>query len=137
MNSSRTKGKASDVDAYIGKRILQFRQFSRMSQETLADRLGITFQQIQKYEKGSNRVAASRLYEFSKIFGVGMDDFITGYETLPKNRTSIIDSIPPELSKVIEMLSEIPNERARTSAIKNMILVLKILQNKQDATNSK
>ena len=51
-----------------------------MSQEKLAEKLGLTFQQVQKYEKGVNRVGASRLYELSQLLGVGVDFF---YEDAP------------------------------------------------------
>ncbi|MBY3314683.1 helix-turn-helix domain-containing protein [Rhizobium laguerreae] len=53
---------AHPVDAHVGQRIYLARQAKRMSQKVLAGRLGITFQQIQKYEKGKNRVSASVLY---------------------------------------------------------------------------
>ena len=46
-----------------------------MSQEDIGEKVGITFQQIQKYEKGQNRIGASRLYDFAKILGIGVEDF--------------------------------------------------------------
>ena len=51
-----------------------------LSQEKLADSVGVTFQQIQKYERGTNRVSASRLFSFSKILGVSIDYFYIGLE---------------------------------------------------------
>lgn len=66
-----------------------------------------------------------------------MDDFVTGYEGTLPNRTNILDSIPADLFKIIEMLSEIPYEREREAAIKNMILILKIYKDKQTSTNNK
>ena len=50
------------VDAHVGSRIRMRRQLIGMSQERLGELLGITFQQVQKYEKGSNRISSSRLY---------------------------------------------------------------------------
>ena len=58
------------VDAYIGSRLRLRRTLMGMSQEKLADAVGLTFQQIQKYEKGANRIGASRLYQFSRILDV-------------------------------------------------------------------
>ena len=55
--------------------------FVGMSQEQLGERLGLTFQQIQKYEKGTNRVSASRLWEMSKVFDVPISFFFEGTET--------------------------------------------------------
>ena len=54
------------IDAHVGARIRMRRQLVNMSQERLGELLGITFQQVQKYEKGSNRISASRLFYASK-----------------------------------------------------------------------
>jgi transcriptional regulator with XRE-family HTH domain len=63
----------------------------KMSQETLADHLGLTFQQVQKYEKGTNRVSASRLAELSRALEVPIEFFFDGLsgaqKPLPKNRS--------------------------------------------------
>jgi transcriptional regulator with XRE-family HTH domain len=57
------------IDAYVGDRIRTCRLDISMNQRTLANRLGPSFQQIQKYEKGANRIGASRLQKISKILG--------------------------------------------------------------------
>lgn len=75
MASGQTKGRATELDVYVGTRLKHFRLKNRMTQEELAEAEGITFQQIQKYENGTNRIAASRLYSFAKILGVKTDDF--------------------------------------------------------------
>lgn len=66
------------VDVHVGKRIKEMRTLRRLSQTDVAQKLNLSFQQIQKYEIGSNRVAASRLYEMSKIFGVPTSYFFEG-----------------------------------------------------------
>ncbi len=66
------------VDVHVGKKIKQMRALRRLSQTDVAQKLNLSFQQIQKYEIGSNRVAASRLYELSKIFGVPTSYFFDG-----------------------------------------------------------
>lgn len=58
------------IDVHVGNRIRMQRALKRMSQTTLADGLGITFQQVQKYEKGTNRVGSSRLLAIANILGV-------------------------------------------------------------------
>ncbi|ABC24392.1 helix-turn-helix domain-containing protein [Rhodospirillum rubrum] len=58
------------VDVHVGRRLRLRRTLLGMSQEQLANAVGVTFQQIQKYERGSNRVSASRLYDISKVLGV-------------------------------------------------------------------
>lgn len=68
------------VDAYVGARVRCRRNVLGISQEILAEKLGLTFQQIQKYERGANRVAASRLYQLAQIFSVEPNYFFEGYE---------------------------------------------------------
>ena len=63
------------IDVHVGTRIRMRRQFTGMSQEKLGELLGITFQQVQKYEKGSNRISASRLYLTAKVLGVPVQFF--------------------------------------------------------------
>jgi transcriptional regulator with XRE-family HTH domain len=68
------------IDAHVGNRIRMRRQIVGMSQEKLGELLGITFQQVQKYEKGSNRISASRLYMTAKTLGVPVQFF---FEDIP------------------------------------------------------
>ncbi|KQV81468.1 helix-turn-helix transcriptional regulator [Rhizobium sp. Root1220] len=63
------------IDVYVGSRVRLRRKVIGMSQASLADSLGITFQQIQKYEKGVNRIGASRLQLIAEIFGVPVGFF--------------------------------------------------------------
>tara|TARA_R110002020_G_scaffold266483_18_gene481402 strand:- start:2022 stop:2432 length:411 start_codon:yes stop_codon:yes gene_type:complete len=58
------------VDVHVGSRVRMRRMMMSMSQERLGEQLGITFQQIQKYEKGSNRIGASRLQEIARVLQV-------------------------------------------------------------------
>ncbi len=64
------KKKPNPIDTHVGSRIRLRRNMLGMSQEKLGENLGITFQQIQKYEKGTNRVGASRLQAIASILGV-------------------------------------------------------------------
>jgi transcriptional regulator with XRE-family HTH domain len=66
------------VDEHIGRRVRERRLEIGMSQEHLAELLGVTFQQIQKYEKGVNRVAASRLYDMTGALDVDIAYFFDG-----------------------------------------------------------
>ena len=65
-------------DLRIGQRVRIHRRAKKMSQSVLGDRLGVTFQQVQKYEKGVNRIGAARLKEISKILEVSTDDLLGG-----------------------------------------------------------
>jgi transcriptional regulator with XRE-family HTH domain len=67
--------KPNPVDIHVGGRVRFRRMLLGMSQEKLGERLGLTFQQVQKYEKGINRVGASRLYDLSQVLGVPIQFF--------------------------------------------------------------
>jgi len=67
--------RANSTDAYVGSRVRMRRKMLGMSQEKLGEQLGITFQQVQKYEKGTNRVGASRLQMISQILEVPISYF--------------------------------------------------------------
>jgi transcriptional regulator with XRE-family HTH domain len=63
------------VDIHVGSRVRFRRMLLGMSQEKLGERLGLTFQQVQKYEKGINRIGASRLFDLSQVLGVPVQFF--------------------------------------------------------------
>ena len=68
----------SELDSYIGARLRMRRLMLGMSEEALGEKLSLTFQQIQKYEKGTNRVSASRLYELAQALDVPVQYFFDG-----------------------------------------------------------
>lgn len=72
----------SAVDMHVGARVRARRAALGMSQEKLGNAVGLTFQQIQKYERGANRIGASRLYEFSTVLDVPIGYF---YDAMPAN----------------------------------------------------
>ena len=80
----RGKGRPSPVDVHVGARVRQRRVLQGMTQTNLADALGLTFQQVQKYERGTNRISASRLYGLSGVFDVPVEYFF--------------DDMPPEVA---------------------------------------
>lgn len=83
----RSRGKRDDgtpnpVDIYVGERVRLRRHLLGLSQQELSRRLGITFQQIQKYEKGCNRLGASRLWDISRVLKVGVEYF---FQDMPED----------------------------------------------------
>ncbi|MCI4662684.1 MAG: helix-turn-helix transcriptional regulator [Neomegalonema sp.] len=68
------------IDVHVGGRVRLRRMVVGMSQEKLGEQLGLTFQQVQKYEKGANRIGASRLFEIARLLGVTVQFF---FEDLP------------------------------------------------------
>ena len=74
----RSARRANPIDAHVGSRVRLRRMLLGMSQERLGEQLGLTFQQVQKYEKGVNRIGASRLFELAQILGVPVQFFYDG-----------------------------------------------------------
>ena len=72
------KKQANPVDVQVGNRVRIRRMLIGMSQERLGELLGLTFQQVQKYEKGINRIGAGRLFDVSRILGVPIEYFYEG-----------------------------------------------------------
>ena len=74
------KKQANVIDAHVGHRVRMRRTLVGMSQERLGELLGLTFQQVQKYERGMNRIGAGRLYELAGILGVPVSFFYEGID---------------------------------------------------------
>ncbi|MSO75062.1 MAG: XRE family transcriptional regulator, partial [Alphaproteobacteria bacterium] len=66
------------IDIHVGKRLRQRRSLLDMSQEKLGESLGLTFQQVQKYERGTNRIGSSRLHRLASILDVSVGYFFEG-----------------------------------------------------------
>ena len=91
--------KANPIDGQVGNRVRIRRMLIGMSQERLGDLLGLTFQQVQKYEKGVNRIGAGRLFEVARILNVPVDFFYEGLNAITEG--GLGDGAPP----VMEFIS--------------------------------
>lgn len=80
----RNSRRANPMDVHVGGRVRMRRMLLGMSQEKLGEQLGLTFQQVQKYEKGVNRIGASRLFEMARVLGVPVQFF---YDEAPYGTT--------------------------------------------------
>lgn len=101
VNSEKKRVKQpNSVDAHVGRRIRQLRVWQNMSQTTLGEAIGVTFQQVQKYEKGLNRVGAGRLQQISKALKVQPSYFFEGnpdeIQSVGQSAENQAD-IPPEV----------------------------------------
>lgn len=127
----KTKGKPNDVDIHVGKRLRVRRSLLGLSQEKLADAIGLTFQQVQKYERGVNRISAGRLYQFSKILDVPVTYFyeqVMGGQNnaalgMSDNDQEGFDSAVPteqdeETIKLIKAYYQIENPKRREDILK-------------------
>lgn len=87
--SSKTKltsSKITKIDIHIAKKLRQFRLFSGLTQEELGSLVGVSFQQIQKYENCQDRISASRLFSFSQILQISVEQF---FEKIKLNKEDI------------------------------------------------
>lgn len=84
----RKLDKPNPIDVHVGSRVRLRRTLLGLSQERLGDAIGLTFQQVQKYERGANRIGASRLYELSRVLDVPVSFFF--------------DDIVPEVAEAVD-----------------------------------
>lgn len=84
---------AHPVDIHVGKRLRFCRTMQGLNQRALGDAIGVTFQQIQKYERGVNRMGSSRLYEFSKLLSVPVSYFFEGFEGFEGEKPSELQGL--------------------------------------------
>ncbi|BBU57487.1 MULTISPECIES: helix-turn-helix domain-containing protein [Mameliella] len=88
---------AHPVDVHVGKRIRHRRWLVGMTQQQLAERVGIKFQQIQKYETGANRVSASRLWDIAEALDVPVSFFFEGIENENAAEEGAAESVPADI----------------------------------------
>ena len=112
------------VDRHVGERVRMRRIMRNMTQVEMATELGITFQQLQKYEKGSNRIGASRLYHIAQIVDVLPGFF---FEGLPGAKGRVGDGALPDYfvdlmgtalgHRLVQALAGVPDTKMRTSLV--------------------
>jgi transcriptional regulator with XRE-family HTH domain len=121
MNDERA---ANAIDRRIGQRVRSRRLEIGMSQERLAELLGVTFQQVQKYEKGVNRIAASRLHDISNALDMPVSRFFEGMS--PGRPGGVSESskdygedilATPEGAQLVSLFASIQNVRVRRRVI--------------------
>lgn len=84
------------VDIHVGKQLRMRRVMLGLSQETIGKAIGVTFQQVQKYERGINRMGSSRLYDFAKYLSVPVSYFFEGLEGMPSNANAAVQGVAEE-----------------------------------------
>jgi transcriptional regulator with XRE-family HTH domain len=100
-----TKKSPNPIDRHVGSRVRMRRVLLGMSQEKLGEALDLTFQQVQKYEKGTNRIGASRLQQISKILQVTPSFF---FEGTPQDETTMVGFAEDSSSEyVVDFLSTV------------------------------
>src|SRR3954463_13493927 len=104
------------VDEVVGRRIRNLRLRQKMSQNDVAEHLQLTFQQIQKYEKGMSRISAGQLFKLAKLFKVSVDTFFTDLpaEGVQRKQGRSIDQLTDRhLLRLIEAFESLKDRRLR------------------------
>lgn len=93
--------KSTEIDVHVGEQVRMLRALSRMSQERLGQHLGVSFQQVQKFEKGVNRLSSGYLWKIAQVFGVGVDRL---FQDAPIGERSVVlnDSFMSEFMQMPE-----------------------------------
>lgn len=99
------------VDIHVGKRLKEIRTMRGLTQSNVAHHLGISFQQLQKYETGANRVSASRMFELSRLLKISPSFFFEGLEG---ERYESQPPMDPETARIASVLSGITNEKLKS-----------------------
>jgi transcriptional regulator with XRE-family HTH domain len=113
--------RAGPVDAIVGRRIRTRRLLLGMTQTQLAQQLGVSFQQVQKYENGANRVGAGRLVQIAQILGIPIDALLQGLSA-PTRKTLQADDPLELLStgaavRLAQAFSQIPDRQIRNALV--------------------
>lgn len=120
----------SGIDRVVGQRLRWRRRELRLTQEQLGEQLGLTFQQVQKYEKGVNRISAGRLFEMSRVLNVSISYFYEGIdellETLPAMAAeeqvapAMLPSFDQETTELIIEFQKIKDASLRRSLLETI-----------------
>jgi transcriptional regulator with XRE-family HTH domain len=123
-----SKDEANPIDVHVGKRVRMRRMMIAMSQEKLGGALGLSFQQVQKYEKGTNRISASRLQQISLVLQVPVPFFFEGAPHARRQHHAQSDTPSPQYVSdylassdglnLTKAFMQIPNPKLRRSIVR-------------------
>ncbi len=134
------------INKKIGEKIRQLRKGWGLSQSELAEKIGVSFQQVQKYEKGSTRVSVVRLQQISEVLGVDITSFFEQGESLPKVSDFAIEytsgkelrkTFPPlnkEEITLIKLFRKTKNRKIREGIIKQLRGVIELESRKSESS---
>lgn len=119
------KPRPDTIDIHVGNMLHNHRKLQKLTQEDLGNALGVTFQQIQKYEKGTNRLSASRLYKASRILNITIENFFEGLEdnqNINKNKSATLDilKLDPTTMDMVRLYQKIESDAVKKE-IRNFI----------------
>jgi transcriptional regulator with XRE-family HTH domain len=107
-NARRSTARTQDIDRHVGGRVRERRIMLGLTQQQLADLIGVTYQQAHKYERAINRISAGRLFEIAQVLGVPVSYFFTGLDQGGDRSVTPRERMCLELAR---NFAQIPNER--------------------------
>jgi transcriptional regulator with XRE-family HTH domain len=114
-----------EIDAHVGSRLRARRIAVGLSQSALGRHLGLTFSQVQKYEKGSNRIGAGRLYHLAALLGVSVHYFYEGLENSPPDPNGATPVATAETARLQEAFERISDPYARQALLSLALSMVK------------
>lgn len=129
MQVSKSELNAADIDRHVGERIRRRRVMLGLTQEQLGEALGISYQQIQKYETGANRVSAGRLFMISQILEVNIAVLFDG---IGEKNEDDIGNTSRHVIELVRAFSKISDEKVRGSVMS----LVRTLSDRDDETVS-
>ncbi|MBV8594195.1 MAG: helix-turn-helix transcriptional regulator [Caulobacteraceae bacterium] len=111
---TKKTNRTQQIDRHVGNRIRTRRIMMGLTQQQLADLIGVTYQQAHKYERGINRVSAGRLFEIAQVLGVAVGHFYEGLETAEEPRVSARQRMSLELARNFSLISNAKFQEALT-----------------------
>jgi transcriptional regulator with XRE-family HTH domain len=117
---------ATKIDKLVGRNTRLHRLAAEFTQEELGEKLGVTFQQVQKYEKGTNRVGSGRLYEIAEILDVPLKSFFDGETQQNDSRNSspfdlLADSMTMQMAREFGKMTDNKTRRAILAVVETLV----------------
>ena len=104
---------SSKIDALVGARVRMLRERRKMSQTALGEAIGVSFQQVQKYERGANRISASALFQIAKALGVAPADFFEGLQGQNEGSMDWSRMVDPQVRDLVDNFARIPSPKVK------------------------
>jgi transcriptional regulator with XRE-family HTH domain len=111
---SKRSNRTLEIEQHVGSRIRQRRIMMGLTQQQLADLIGVTYQQAHKYERGINRVSAGRLFEIARVLGVMVGHFYEGLDQPEEKQVTSRQRMSLELARNFAMISNAKHQEALT-----------------------
>ncbi len=117
MTAARRPEDFSKIDVLVGARVRLMREKRKMSQTALGERIGVSFQQVQKYERGANRISASALFQIALALEVLPADFFEGIQDNQKSDLDWSRMVDPQTNELLNAFGRISSAKVRAKIV--------------------